>query len=580
MLVYGDRTWRADPRALIDRLRKGVAGLGDVPAGIQRHAALVGLFIGAGELTQGLADAAFAQAACDARTDEQDAAMALSVTLAGAVIASWAASTGESLPRQPASVAALDRLCACALPAEIEVKQAEGYAFYALYPEAYAEAAAGLAPRPDAKVIGVRSIGAGLAAMVAATLGAADPVTVRPLGHPFARRLAVSDTLAAELADAPAAEIVIVDEGPGLSGSSLGAVADWAEDQGLASKRLFFFPGHAGDLGPHASERHRQRWATAARPVVSFDALIPQRLAAWVEDLIGPATAPMRDISGGGWRVLRYFDEAQWPAVNTFQERRKFLITTRTGEWLLKFCGLGARSHELLRRAQALSDAGFTPEVVGLRHGFLVQRWLGDARPLGAGIPDRERLTRRLGDYLAFRARRLAAPADAGADPTTLLEMARVNTAEALGAAAARRVEGWASRLDELAASVRRVDTDNRLYRFEWLAMPDGLLLKADAVDHAHAHDLIGCQDIGWDLAGAAVEFDLSEDEQARLCRRVTEGDGEAARLGFYRLCYLAFQLGAHQMALEAHGHWPAEQVRLAAACDHYRRGLADMLGL
>ena len=41
---------------------------------------------------------------------------------------------------------------------------------------------------------------------------------------------------------------------------------------------------------------------------------------------------------------------------------------------------------------------------------------------------------------------------------------------------------------------VRRIETDNRMHAHEWLVRPDGSLLKADAVDHCEAHDLIGAR--------------------------------------------------------------------------------------
>ena len=44
--------------------------------------------------------------------------------------------------------------------------------------------------------------------------------------------------------------------------------------------------------------------------------------------------------------------------------------------------------------------------------------------------------------------------------------------------------------------------------------------MKTDALDHAFGHDLVGCQDIAWDLAGAAVEFDLDTEERETLARR------------------------------------------------------------
>ena len=60
-----------------------------MPAGIERHAALVAALIDAGELAQGLADAQFAELGHDARSDLTDAVMALMMGIAGCVRESW-----------------------------------------------------------------------------------------------------------------------------------------------------------------------------------------------------------------------------------------------------------------------------------------------------------------------------------------------------------------------------------------------------------------------------------------------------------------------------------------------------------
>jgi hypothetical protein len=66
-----------------------------------------------------------------------------------------------------------------------------------------------------------------------------------------------------------------------------------------------------------------------------------------------------------------------------------------------------------------------------------------------------------------------------------------------------------------------RAATDNRLHQWEWLIRDDGSILKTDAIDHCSAHDLVGCQDIAWDVAGAIVEFDFSASESEDLASRV-----------------------------------------------------------
>jgi hypothetical protein len=72
--------------------------------------------------------------------------------------------------------------------------------------------------------------------------------------------------------------------------------------------------------------------------------------------------------------------------------------------------------------------------------------------------------------------------------------------------------------------------------------------MKTDAVDHHQAHDLIGCQDPAWDVAGAVVEFDLDEHEAMQLAA-ATGRSVDAEHLQFYELGYCAFRLGAAHLA-------------------------------
>ena len=228
--------------------------------------------------------------------------------------------------------------------------------------------------------------------------------------------------------------------------------------------------------------------------------------------------------------------------------------------------------------AKALAAAGFAPEASALRYGFLAQPWLAGSRPLRLSREDRPRFARRLGEYLGFRAAQLPAPEPAGASLETLLHMARVNAAEALGPRAAEARAFDAARWAE-AAPLRRVWTDNRLHAHEWLQLPDGGWLKTDGVDHAAAHDLIGAQDIAWDIAGARVEFDLSPVETTILLEAFRErAEVDTALVELLEPAYLAFQLGAGAMATDAHAGWPQEHQRLSRQTAIYRHRLAQAL--
>jgi hypothetical protein len=580
MLVYGDiervETVGAKRAAITDRLSQAFS----MPPGIERHGALVTAFISASELVQGIVDAEFHELGFDARTKSHEAGMECLSILARAVGESWRSNLTQLTPL---SQTFFEKLQGFDPSQTIRTKQAEGYAFYALYPESYLEAARVSGLGPDTQVIGIRSIGAGLSALVAAELGAPAPFTLRPVGHPFEREVRVDPDLTKSLASSGKA-FAIVDEGPGLSGSSFGAVADWLEEAGISRHQIHFFPSHCGALGPQASDKHQARWSSAARHLVTMDDLLlrgqsSRRIERWVESLLGPLDGPLEEISGGAWRSRRYPDEGSWPPANIQQERRKFLARTNGTAWMVKFAGLGETGAQKLRIAGQLHKAGFTPEPTGCLHGFLVERWHGELEGLDRSRISRGSLIDQVGAYLGFRARHFPAAAHQGASLEALRRMAIYNAGQALGEAMAAALEQSLADPSTLESRVHRICTDNRLHAWEWL-VSGGRLIKTDALDHSAAHDLVGHQDVSWDVAGAIIELDLPDDEASRLCQIVRQESGrpvDQALLAFVLPCYLAFQLGAHLMAAGALGEGP-EATRLRRVADHYGRRLNDYL--
>ena len=492
MLVYGDHRETVDPRDRLSGLSERLAETTAMPAGIERHGKLVGVLVEAGQVLQGVADAGWPAAELND----------FLYRLAAAVVRSWDSRFAESgeLPSVPTRD----------LPAEVELRLPEGFAFYAVYPEAYADAARRLKFNAAPRVIGIRSIGTTLAAITAAALGAPPPLTVRPFGDPFAREVELP-TEAIE----PDVHYIIVDEGPGLSGSSFGSVADALEIGGIPLERIAFLPSHNSDLGPQASEAHRHRWARAQRGAANFH-------DAWLTELFGP----LEDITG----------------CDPF-ERRKFLGKHAGARVLIKFAGLGSIGEAKLEMARLLHAAGFTPEPLGFVHGFLVERWCGDARPLGAP----EKPIEEIGRYIGARARLFPAKEASGASIDELLTMCRRNIALAIGEESCRALYRFEAPV--LQSRVHPVRTDNKLDRHEWLRMPDGRLLKSDALDHYQAHDLIGSQDIAWDVAGAVAEFGLSAGETREL---IASADCavDPELLSFYAIAYPSFRLGRAVIAI------------------------------
>lgn len=587
MIVYGDHERTASPRDALDELVREAAALSSSPPGSLRSARATRLLIAAGELAQGLIDWFFHARGVDAAGRVEILCGRLAHEAARALLRAeqperdW---TGHSMN------ALLERLRRARLPDEIVMKVPEGYAFYAVYPEMYLKAAQELLKEAGGRVValGIRSIGTSLAAAVAAGSGAAcPPITLRPVGHPFGRSVAVAPSLEARiLRGASESLFAIADEGPGLSGSSFGSVADWLEDRGVAPSRIVFFPSHGGSPGPRASERHRARWERARRLVISFDALFlsgPRPLlASVIEAATGAEVSAIEDVSGGRWREKLYREPRAWPPACPHRERRKYIATAGGKPVIAKFTGLGRAGDRLFERARRLDEAGFIPRPLGLAHGFLVSEWHRDARPLAAGHPtDRRRVVEAAGLYLGFLAREMPAKRP-GASPERLFEMARFNASEALGPELGAELDRWKQSLSLIGRTARYVDTDNKLHLWEWLALPDGRLLKADALDHHAAHDLIGSQDPAWDIAGASIELGLTSDERAALLEIIARSSpyrANGALFPFYTACYLAFQLGYYLMVMAIDGGSDAaERARLEAASNGYRARLAEIL--
>ena len=603
MLVYGDAKRVEDPREKIAGMRAGLERLVTTRPRIERHAILAELLVEAGELEQGLLDQQLALHGDERPSPVGEAASRLTRAVAAVLLPSFrtfgALPAGEDARFATAPIErALDELLAAALPETIEVSVPEGYAFYGLYPETYLAAAEtalrGEGEAGPLRVIGIRSIGTGLAAAVAAVAGEwAAVASVRPEGHPFSRKVGISQWLGRELlgeSGGARPRYAVVDEGPGLSGSSFGCVADWLEDRGVAAESISFFPSHRGGLGPYSSERHRARWDRSRRQVVEFEDLFASPgarwpLASWVKDLTGEPEGALEDLSAGRWREKLFSDRCLWPAADVQGERRKYLLAAGGRRWLLKFAGLGRYGREKLAVARVLGEAGLIPPIAGLRHGFLVGPWLEEVRPLPlAPEVDRLRLLDAVARYLACRAAQLpAAVEERGATPVKLFEMTVFNTKRALGPMLAEIVRDWRRRLPEVARLERLVLTDNKMHAWEWLVTARGKILKADALDHHRGNDLVGPQDLAWDLAGAAVEFDLDPAELDLLADAVARRAGtpraERVQLDFYRLAYLAFQTGRHTLAAEAlESTAPAESAGMRSEMERYAERLRQTI--
>ncbi len=148
------------------------------------------------------------------------------------------------------------------LPAEVMIGTPEGFAFYLLHPLSFRDLAREMHPAgAPAAVVGIRSIGATLSAIVAVALEA-ERITVRPAGHPY-DRVTTLDADQLQWVARPAARdaiFYVVDEGPGFSGSSLLSTCEALERARVPPHRIVILCTAQPDPASLVATNAAQRW--------------------------------------------------------------------------------------------------------------------------------------------------------------------------------------------------------------------------------------------------------------------------------------------------------------------------------
>ena len=490
----------------------------------------------AGELETALSDAG-----CE------DAAPAALITnaLAAALVGLWN------------SAVRLDSLAIAAellrVPETLNVSTPEGFAYYALHPLSFSQLANDLdISGSHAAVIGIRSIGATLSAVVTATLArrriAAQRITVRPGGHPYDRRTLFSPVqrrwIAAQRAHE--ADFFVVDEGPGLSGSSFLSVAEALLEAGVERRRIRFLCSHEADPDSLAAQNAGVRWR-------GFQ-------TRWVSGRIPRLPHDAQEYcSGGEWRKWMYANETDWPAAWTQMERAKFLSADRR---LFKFAGYGRFGSAVAERARLLADSGFGPKLLGVAGGF-AEFLVVDGRPATPSDLSRA-VIHRIADYCALR----AAEFRAQGQNSRLAEIIQFNLGELAGDAAPKFT------LPE--DPDRAVLCDSRMQPHEWMISREGVRVKTDGDSHGDDHFFPGPCDIAWDLAGAAIEWRMNADAVEELLRTFGKrsGDNVRPRFSSYAIAYAVMRAAYCSMAAFAL-RGTAEETRLLVAARFYQSLIA-----
>lgn len=554
MLVYRDGRREVRPAELLDELARSLGRIAAAPS--RQSEDLLTALLRAGALECALADAG-----CEAAS----VAAELTNALADAIVCGDnGGGTDPTLRAVKTALRMGHTMEMIELPATVRVSAPEGFAYYALDPLDYAAAADGVAMRGRAVcVVGLRTIGATLSAVVAAAArrrGArVERLTVRPSGHPFDRRTEFPAEQRRTIAEAAArrALFCVVDEGPGLSGSSLLSVVDALT--GIACSDIVVFCAHAPNVATLRAPRAAERWAQL-RVVTAGRSAQP------------PADAAT-DWSGGRWRAHLYADAALWPAAWPQVERLKF--GSGDGARVYKFEGLGPYGEAPLERSCAAAEAGWGPAVEIERNGFAAYTRI-HGRPLSIRDLDATMLET-LARYCDFRQREMRAdshPSGRQGGPqdgaqASLREMLRVNLQEEFGIECEPGEAGIA----------RPVIADGRLMPHEWLRDGDGRIWKTDMASHGDDHFYPGPTDIAWDLAGAIVEWRMEESAAQAFVERYRRlsGDDARGRLPFFLRAYSAFRLGFCRMAAEA---CVEERERLTNSAEYYRSRLLPVAQL
>lgn len=494
---------------------------------------ILSMLLRAGELECALADAA-ALGCCQEITD----------SLAQTLI------SPETVPDVNSLLAILD---VTHVPEELSISAPEGFAYYALHPLKFADVLDQLSPlSARTAVVGIRSIGTTLSAVTVAGLRKrglhAERITVRPVDHPYNRRaeLTAEQMNFVKKEISSGASFLVVDEGPGLSGSSFLSVAEALLQAGVSNDKIALICSRAPEIDQLCAQDAARRWQQFRWLAVSSHPRCPEGARVW--------------IGGGAWRryLLPQTPPSCWPASWLSLERLKFLSGETTEPRFYKFLGFGHYGEQVVQREEQVSAVGFGAPPQIEQEGFASYPFL-DGCPMSAGDVS-ESVLARLAAYCAFRANAFAVEA---VELAPLQQMTEHNLQQLqLDVPVTLRLE-------------RPVIVDGRMQPHEWLLTRQGQMLKTDSGSHGDDHFFPGPADIAWDLAGAIVEWQMDHAETKcflEMYRRAS-GDSAESRTADYVKAYAAFRCAYCMMAANAmRGSEEAQRLELASAA--YRAAL------
>ncbi|MDX1952382.1 MAG: hypothetical protein SFY81_09360 [Verrucomicrobiota bacterium] len=418
----------------------------------------------------------------------------------------------------------------------VKMKIPEGFAFYTLYPEQYMISLQKWVTnrtRRPVTVIGLRSIGTTLSAIAASFLRMkgweVTRLTLRPFGHPYSREVTLPSPLNRE------SFALILDEGPGASGSSMAAAAAALVNAGFSNHQIFFFPSHGNSPGSAATEETLSWWRKIERFFTPLEDVKwkGRHLTEHLQDLtkanLLTSEPVVKDVSNGEWRYEVYPSEQEWPAVPLPFERTKYLIGS-TEHLIWKFTGFAFNLDEVKNEAAGVMEC----------LGFQASTWIKESR-----VPkhsEAENYLSTLSAHLMARTGPKLPSEDREQAIIRLQEMLYWNLWESLGAQAADKCKDWFTSLNVFPS--RNSYVDGRMAPWEWRVLKSGVLIKVNERTHVQDHSSIGPQSILWDVAGLIIEWKMKLPLEAALLKQSKIQEVTTPELVFYLLSYTAFRIG------------------------------------
>ncbi|HKO51448.1 MAG TPA: hypothetical protein VJV79_27255 [Polyangiaceae bacterium] len=425
----------------------------------------------------------------------------------------------------------------------------EGFAFYALYPEQYCAAAVAYWGRHGpgqgcTHVLGLRSIGTTLSAAVAVVLRAGNAIhrrySVRPYGQPFQRQIELTKPIAGD------ERVLVVDEGPGLSGSSFFAAYSALNALGVAARRQVYFCAHPHPPGKMASRTIHTFWQQAERFVASnHDSSIStagglcSTIRYELSRHFGTRVLSLEDISGGRWRGQAFAESTSWPAAYAAFERPKLIARLADGRRVvLKYYGQVLRPDAVAQQVDwsdraAARQISSSDSSVATIHGYVARYWL-EGELLSVGDKS-DAILERLAKFVASRP--------------------------------------WQRLNDERSAARAYYGATGALGPQEWLRALDGRVVKLPETLAGYDHTAVRSEPLGWDLAAVVVEWQLTvpETEQLLASFRAHSGlSADAPEISPHIRRYACFCMAKARFCADQSAGWEAsrlenEAVRYAA---------------